>query len=134
MKAKEYIQKNGWAEAENVIANKPADATHCDKQGYWLFEFGGLNTWFYHDDGSLHNFIPNSVENVIDLVDLKPYVDAYEFVSKYKNRHGGVRFRVRWGMFRYGDTKEFNENLKQAITLVEEVENYNEKTKEGDPS
>ena len=51
--------------------------------------------------------------------DLKQIVDAWELVEKYKNRHGGIRFRIRWGMFRYGDTQEFNDRLKQAINLVE---------------
>lgn len=52
--------------------------------------------------------------------DLKQIVDAFELVEKYKNRHGGIRFRIRWGMYRYGDTQEFNDRLKQAINLVEQ--------------
>ena len=50
---------------------------------------------------------------------LKQLVESYELVEKYKNRHGGIRFRIRWGMFRYGDAQEFNDRLKQALNLVE---------------
>ena len=50
---------------------------------------------------------------------LKQLVESYELVEKYKNRHGGIRFRIRWGMYRYGDTQQFNDRLKQAIADVE---------------
>ena len=50
--------------------------------------------------------------------DLKRLVESHELVEKYK-RGRGIRFRVRWGMYRYGDTQEFNDRLKQAITDVE---------------
>ena len=57
---------------------------------------------------------------VIDLnyTDLKRLVESHELVEKYK-RGRGIRFRVRWGMYRYGDTQEFNDRLKQAIADVE---------------
>ena len=50
--------------------------------------------------------------------DLKRLVESHELVEKYK-RGRGTRFRVRWGMYRYGDTQEFNDRLKQAIADVE---------------
>ena len=50
--------------------------------------------------------------------DLKRLVESHELVEKYK-RGRGIRFRVRWGMYRYGDTQEFNDRLKQAIFDVE---------------
>ena len=49
---------------------------------------------------------------------LKRLVESHELVEKYK-RGRGIRFRVRWGMYRYGDTQEFNDRLKQAIADVE---------------
>ena len=51
--------------------------------------------------------------------DLKRLVESHELVEKYKDRHGGIRFRIRWGQFRYGDTKEYNDRLKQAVADVE---------------
>ena len=50
--------------------------------------------------------------------DLKRLVESHELVEKYK-RGRGIRFRVRWGMYRYGDTQEYNDRLKQAIADVE---------------
>ena len=50
--------------------------------------------------------------------DLKRLVESHELVEQYK-RGRGIRFRVRWGMYRYGDTQEFNDRLKQAIADVE---------------
>ena len=50
--------------------------------------------------------------------DLKRLVESHELVEKYK-RGRGIRFRVRWGMSRYGDTQEFNDRLKQANVDVE---------------
>ena len=49
---------------------------------------------------------------------LKQLVESHELVEKYKKGRG-IRFRVRWGMYRYGDTQEFNDRLKQAIADVE---------------
>ena len=49
---------------------------------------------------------------------LKHLVESYELVEKYKKGRG-IRFRIRWGQFRYGDTKEYNDRLKQAIADVE---------------
>ena len=49
---------------------------------------------------------------------LKQIVESHELVEKYKKGRG-IRFRIRWGQFRYGDTKEYNDRLKQAIADVE---------------
>ena len=49
---------------------------------------------------------------------LKQLVKSHELVEKYKKGRG-IRFRIHWGQFRYGDTKEYNDRLKQAITDVE---------------
>ena len=51
-------------------------------------------------------------------VQLKQLVESYELVEKYEKGRG-IRFRIRWGQFRYGDTKEYNDRLKQAIADVE---------------
>ena len=56
--------------------------------------------------------------NIGFFIDLKRLVESHELVEKYK-RGRGIRFRVRWGMYRYGDTQEFNDRLKQAIADVE---------------
>ena len=49
---------------------------------------------------------------------LKQLVESHELVEKYKKGRG-IRFRIRWGQFRHGDTKEYNDRLKQAIADVE---------------
>ena len=49
---------------------------------------------------------------------LKQLVESHELVEKYKKGRG-IRFRIRWGQFRYSDTKEYNDRLKQAIADVE---------------
>ena len=49
---------------------------------------------------------------------LKQLVESHELVEKYKKGRG-IRFRIRWGQFRHGDTKEYNDSLKQAIADVE---------------
>ena len=55
----------------------------------------------------------------INIDDLKRLVKSHELLEKHKNKHGGIRFRIRWGMYRYGDTQQFNDRLKQAIADVE---------------
>ena len=57
--------------------------------------------------------------NVGFFIDLKRLIESHELIEKYKNKHGGIRFRIRWGMYRYGDTQQFNDRLKQAIADVE---------------
>ena len=49
---------------------------------------------------------------------LKQLVESHELVEKYKKGRS-IRFRIRWGQFRYDDTKEYNDRLKQAIADVE---------------
>lgn len=94
MNAKEFIQKFGWSDARVCILN-------CACPG---------DRWFmWHGD----------LVSDQDFDDLKRLVESHELVEKYKNRHGGIRFRIRWGMFRYGDTQQFNDRLKQAIADVE---------------
>lgn len=56
--------------------------------------------------------------NIGFFIDLKRLVESHELIEKYK-RGRGIRFRVRWGMYRHGDTQEFNDRLKQAIADVE---------------
>ena len=97
MTAIEFVKKYGWGDAKICLLNC---ASPEDK---WFMRRGDLIS------GQ-------------DFDDLKQIVDAWELVEKYKNRHGGIRFRIRWGMFRYGDTQEFNDRLKQALNLVEQCQ------------
>ena len=92
MKAIEFVKKFGWDEVISELS-KTQDSVIV----MWL----------------------GSQSNDYALVkDLKRLVESHELVEKYK-RGRGIRFRVRWGMYRYGDTQEFNDRLKQAIADVE---------------
>ena len=92
MKAIEFVKKFGWDEVISELS-KTQDSVVV----MWL----------------------GSQSNDYALVkDLKRLVESHELVEKYK-RGRGIRFRVRWGMYRYGDTQEFNDRLKQAIADVE---------------
>ena len=92
MKAIEFVKKFGWDEVISGLS-KTQDSVVV----MWL----------------------GSQSNDYALVkDLKRLVESHELVEKYK-RGRGIRFRVRWGMYRYGDTQEFNDRLKQAIADVE---------------
>lgn len=94
MKANEFVKKFGWRDAISCIKS-------CAKpEERWIMHWGSL--------------VADS-----DFDELKRLVESHELVEKYKNRHGGVRFRIRWGMFRYNDTQEFNDRLKKAIADVE---------------
>lgn len=93
MNAKEFIQKFGWNDARVCILN-----CACPEDR-WFMRRGDLVS----DQ---------------DFDDLKRLVESYELVEKYKKGRG-IRFRIRWGQFRYGDTKEYNDRLKQAIADVE---------------
>lgn len=55
----------------------------------------------------------------LDYAHLKRLIESYELVEKYNNKHGGIRFLIRWCMYRYGNTQQFNDHLKQAIADVE---------------
>ena len=82
MKAIEFVKKFGWDEVISELS-KTQDSVVV----MWL----------------------GSQSNDYALVkDLKRLVESHELVEKYK-RGRGIRFRVRWGMYRYGDTKEFND-------------------------
>ena len=63
--------------------------------------------------------------------DLKPYIDAWELVQ---NRGGLDEAKDHTMVLALIEEYEQIKQLRKAIHLVEEVENYNEKTKEGDPS
>ena len=67
-------------------------------------------------DDSVHALVFATTK--VSFLDLKRLVESHELVEKYK-RGRGIRFRVRWGMYRYADTQEFNDRLKQAIADVE---------------
>lgn len=84
MKAKEYIQRNGWVKAIDHLEQM--------KKERWI----------------------NSFFN-----DLKKYTDAYELIKW----HGGLKYAKSYherNSKDYPETKGLGE-LKQAITLVEEV-------------
>ncbi|MBO5631457.1 MAG: hypothetical protein J5965_20510 [Aeriscardovia sp.] len=80
------------------------------------------NVWFYFGCTSEKSF--EAIYGFRVVEDLKRYVNAYELVHRF----GGMDESKKCL-----DDKIYPE-LGRAITLVEEVENYNEKTKEGDPS
>ena len=83
------------------------------------------NVWFHFGCSSERSF--ESIHGFRIIEDLKPYIDAWELVQK----HGGLN-----GARKVAHKNCFNRdvNILKAISLVAEVENYNEKTKEGDPS
>lgn len=92
MDAKEFVKRFGWDYTIKFLNHDPAIGS--DKCD---LDFG-------------------EHEKLVELV------DAYELVQRFKNRHGGIRHRIRWGQYRYGDTPEFNNQLKQAIQLVGSVD------------
>ena len=106
MKAIEFIKKFGWA-----------DSSH-------------KNVWFYFGCTSEKSF--EAIYGFRVVEDLKPYIDAYELVRGF----GGIHMAKADSsdLDGFEKTSPYWVKVKQAITLVEEVENYNEKTKEGDPS
>ena len=100
MKAVEFIKKFGWI-----------DASH-------------KNVWFYFGCTSEKSF--EAIYGFRVVEDLKPYIDAYELVQK----HGGLqKLKSTWNDFEANQEYEFYgtnlDLLKQAIALVEEVENFN---------
>ena len=92
MKANEFVKKHGLAEVK-ILLTSPSHGFFFKEDFYKHYGFD-----IYED--------------------LKRLVESHELVEKYK-RGRGIRFRVRWGMYRYGDTQEFNDRLKQAIFDVE---------------
>ena len=111
MKADEWVKKNGWEKAKDVVA---------------LTKFSGWADHYNIKEDAIGTageiYSKKLCENNDDFVclhDLKRLVESHELVEKYKNRHGGIRFRIRWGQYRYGDTQEYINRLKQAILDVE---------------
>ena len=106
MNAIEFIKKFGWI-----------DASH-------------KNVWFHFGCSSERSF--ESIHGFRIIEDLKPYIDAWELVQRF----GGIHMAKADSsdLDGFEKTSPYWVKVKQAITLVEEVENYNEKTKEGDPS
>ena len=105
MKANEFVKNKGLKAAKLII--------DC-----WI---DYPETDVYLPDMMEYTFIaiePTKNCPFVSLNDLKRLVESHELVEKYK-RGRGIRFRVRWGMYRYGDTQEFNDRLKQAIADVE---------------
>ena len=81
----------------------------------------------FFNENTCANEIKVQLIELVKFCDLKKYTDAYELVQK----HGGFN-----GARKVAHKNCFNRdvNILKAISLVAEVENYNEKTKEGDPS
>ena len=128
MNANEFVKKFGWDGIQGVITNADSITTHVK-----VYEHDTILIDYIHWDGLRISIKENGewvrlsrkYQNVPDFIcinDLKRLVESHELVEKYKNRHGGIRFRIRWGMFRYGDTQEFNDRLKQALNLVEQCQ------------
>ena len=105
MKAIEFIKKFGWI-----------DASH-------------KNVWFHFGCSSERSF--ESIHGFRIIEDLKPYIDAWELVQ---NRGGLDEAKDHTMVLALIEEYEQLEQLRKAIHLIEEVEKYNEKTKEGDPS
>lgn len=105
MKAIEFIKEFGWELAQRDIA--------C------------LDTGFIKKE----DFLEHYGFEILD--EIRVYVDAYELVQL----HGGLRLANHYSMKNHClSDSHTTDDLWTAIALVEEVENCNEKTKEGDPS
>ena len=85
------------------------------------------NVWFHFGCSSERSF--ESIHGFRIIEDLKPYIDAWELVRSY----GGLQSCYEL-LHNLHELTENPEPIRDAITLVEEVESHNEKTKEGDPS
>ena len=105
MNANEFVRENG------LYAFKHALAQLSFKPKMFLIVY-------QYECEFVHEIKPNHGNCVFGYDDVKRLVESHELVEKYK-RGRGIRFRVRWGMYRYGDTQEFNDRLKQAIADVE---------------
>ena len=86
-------------------------------QDLWVGAFDLYNNNIQILNGMVCSFSDNKF--LFNLIYIKCIIESHELVEKYKNKHGGIRFRIRWGMYRYGDTQQFNNRLKQAIADVE---------------
>ena len=105
MKPNEFVKMHGLQYTKSIIEQFPKH-THVTNDGRMFID---ANTCASH--------IKFQLTDVLKISDLKHLVESHELVEKYK-RGRGIRFRVRWGMYRYGDTQEFNDRLKQAIADV----------------
>ena len=137
MKAIEFIKKFGWEKAIEVLVGRKSWVDK--KSGRLLSDNSYLleNTKYEHAIGSLYmgkftEYDDNSYRNnEVNLLKLKKYTDAYELVQSY----GGLVESKRAVELKSGLVNlEGWDSIERAIALVEEVENYDEKTKEGDPS
>ena len=135
MKAIEFIKKFGWEKAIEVLVGRKSWVDK--KSGRLLSDNSYLleNTKYEHAIGSLYmgkftEYDDNSYRNnEVNLLKLKKYTDAYELVQQYNGLFEAkelIRISLKL-------TDELR-ILAHNITLVEEVENYDEKTKEGYPS
>ncbi len=101
MKANEFVKKYGLELSREIVSKQPKWASNVRVSEI-------IGTWEYTE-----KVLPS-----FSVVELKGLVESHELVEKYKKGRG-IRFRIRWGQFRYGDTKEYNDRLKQAIADVE---------------
>jgi len=119
MKAKEFIKNHGWKYTIDLLKSHP-NHTHTTDDGRMFFN---INT--------CADEIKVQLIELAKFCDLKIYVDAYELVQSY----GGLVESKRAVELKSGLVNlEGWDSIERAIALVEEVENYDEKTKEGDPS
>lgn len=105
MKASEFVKNHGLNKAKVLLSTQGKTIANL-KSEYAAEQLKEYQGYIVSDD-------------LMSFVELKRLVESHELVEKYKNRHGGIRFRIRWGMYRYGDTQQFNDRLKQAIADVE---------------
>ena len=106
MKAVEFIKQYGWGEVKRIISNSEP-----------------LDSFYNIDLGCYISLTQINYGDRVSLADLKQYVDAYELVQKF----GGLqKAKSSWNDFEANREYEFYgtnlDELKEAITLVEEVE------------
>lgn len=113
MKANEFVKEHGFQYTRNLVRDYP-NHTHVTGDGRM---FINENTCVSH--------IKVQLNELVKIDELKRIVESHELVEKYKKVRG-IRFRIRWGQFRYGDTKEYNDRLKQAIADMESCMEVNQ--------
>jgi hypothetical protein len=112
VKANEFVKKHGWGSL--LIAKT---LPKFNRYKYVIF---------YADEIDFSNeFHAARKSYMFDVAEVKRFVESHELVEKYKKGRG-IRFRIRWGQFRYGDTKEYNDRLKQAIADMESCMEVND--------
>lgn len=142
MKAIEFIKKFGCEYTVDLLKNYPSH-THTTDDGRMFF-----------NENTCANEIKVQLIELVKFCDLKKYTDAYELVQRFgglgrvssviKGKHIGYTHFYLSGNGRYVFLDHYNDFIpdyachigmfNKTIALVAEVENYNEKTKEGDPS